>query len=73
MMTSEDMDSLENATDAEFQDMWLEMMVEHHEGAVEMAQDVIRSGRHAPTRALAVDIVEAQQREIAQMKAMLAR
>ena len=33
---------------------------------------VIAAGSHAPTRALAVAIIEAQQTEIAQMKAMLA-
>lgn len=73
MMSADDLRELAALTGPDFDDRWLEMMVEHHEGAVEMAQDVIRSGRHAPTRALAVDIVEAQQREIAQMKAMLAR
>ena len=55
-----------------FDRMWLTMMVEHHEGAVAMAEDVIAAGRHAPTRELAVAIIEAQQTEIAQMKAMLA-
>ena len=37
-----------------------------------MAEDVIAAGRRAPTRELAVAIIEAQQTEIAQMKAMLA-
>lgn len=37
MMSSEDMDKLEKASGAEFDKMFLEMMVKHHEGAVEMA------------------------------------
>ena len=38
MMTAEDMDALQKASDEEFQGMWLEMMVEHHQGAMEMAE-----------------------------------
>ena len=36
---------LEDAPDAEFQTMWLAMMVEHHEGAVEMAKSETEDGQ----------------------------
>ena len=72
MMTADQLRELGALAGEAFDRRWLEMMVEHHEGAVEMAEDVISAGRHAPTRALAVAIIEAQQTEIAQMKAMLA-
>ena len=72
MMTADQLRELGALEGEAFDRRWLEMMVEHHEGAVEMAEDVIAAGRHAPTRALAVAIIEAQQTEIAQMKAMLA-
>jgi uncharacterized protein (DUF305 family) len=71
MMTSDDMGSLEDASDADFQTMWLEMMVEHHEGAVEMAKDEQRDGQYKPAVDLAGTIVESQSAEIATMKGLL--
>jgi uncharacterized protein (DUF305 family) len=72
MMTADQLRELGALEGEAFDRRWLEMMVEHHEGAVDMAEDVIAAGRHAPTRELAVAIIEAQQTEIARMKAMLA-
>ena len=72
MMTAEDMDALENASGEEFQDMWLEMMIEHHEGAVEMAETEQAEGRFEEAVDLAGLIVEAQTEEIATMRGLLA-
>ena len=72
MMTAEDMDALENASDEEFQDMWLEMMIEHHEGAIEMAETERAEGRFKEAVDLAGLIVEAQTEEIATMRGLLA-
>jgi uncharacterized protein (DUF305 family) len=71
MMSADDFDELENASDSEFQTMWLEMMVEHHEGAVEMAQDQQESGQYKPAIDLARDVVDTQTAEIDTMKALL--
>jgi uncharacterized protein (DUF305 family) len=71
MMTAEDMDALENASDAEFQDMWLEMMVEHHEGAIEMAEAEESEGRFKDAVDLAGQIIEAQKQEIDTMNGLL--
>jgi uncharacterized protein (DUF305 family) len=71
MMSSDDIDQLEGAPDAEFQTMWLEMMVEHHEGAVEMAREEQDSGRHRAAVDLAGAIVDTQTDEIEQMQALL--
>ncbi|WP_377644349.1 DUF305 domain-containing protein [Oryzobacter terrae] len=72
MMSAEDLRDLAALRGAAFDLTWLEMMVEHHEGAVVMARDVLRQGRHAGTRELAEQIIVAQQAEIAEMRAMLA-
>ncbi|KRE94321.1 hypothetical protein ASG76_13175 [Nocardioides sp. Soil774] len=72
MMSADDMDALESASDADFQQMWLEMMVEHHEGAVEMARTEQESGRFEPAVELAGQIIESQTTEIATMRELLA-
>lgn len=72
MMSEEDMAGLEAASGADFDRMWLEMMIEHHEGAIEMAENVRSQGSHAGTRTMADAIIKGQQAEIDQMKAMLA-
>ena len=71
MMSAEDMDALEGSADADFQQMWLEMMIEHHEGAVEMARAEQEGGRFEPAVDLAGDIIDSQTEEIATMRELL--
>ncbi|MCW2833697.1 MAG: hypothetical protein JWN68_1650 [Nocardioides sp.] len=71
MMTADDMAALEDASDDEFQTMWLEMMVEHHEGAVEMAETQHSEGQFKPAVDLAGDIVESQTAEVETMDGLL--
>ena len=68
MMSSEDMAALAAASDEEFQDMWLQMMIEHHKGAIEMAKDEKANGTFADAIALADAIGTSQQAEIDQME-----
>jgi uncharacterized protein (DUF305 family) len=44
------------------------MMVPHHQGAIDMAQAVLRYGRNEQLRRLAQEIVVTQQQEIAAMR-----
>lgn len=53
--------------------MWLEMMIKHHEGAVEMAGAEKRDGKYANAVQMAASIVSGQEDEIATMKDMLSR
>jgi uncharacterized protein (DUF305 family) len=71
MMTAEDFEELENASDADFQTMWLEMMIEHHEGAVEMARQQQEDGQYEPAVDLAGDVIDTQTAEIEDMEALL--
>ncbi len=71
MMSAEEMTALEQAPDAEFEELWLRMMIEHHQGAVEMAQVEVEEGESAPAVKLAEDIISAQEDEIARMQDML--
>jgi len=54
-----------------FDRMWVLMMIEHHEGAIEMAKDEQADGQSEDAIALAEAIEEAQTAEIAEMEQML--
>lgn len=71
MMSVEQMDALSQATGADFDRMWLEMMIEHHEGAIVMAEEAAANGTNADVLALAAEIVATQQAEIDEMRALL--
>ncbi len=71
MMSGEDMAALEKLTGKAFDVQFLTLMVEHHEGAVEMARTEQSKGRYGPSKAMADDIVTAQKAEISEMKGML--
>lgn len=72
MVTADQLRELGALTGPAFDRRWLELMIRHHEGAVEMAEEVVGSGSHAPTRRLATEIIRAQQAEIARMRALIA-
>ena len=72
MMSPEEMDSLGAATGAEFDEMFLTMMVEHHEGAIEMAQTQQSDGENAEAVELAETIEETQTSEIETIRELLA-
>jgi len=72
MMSDEQMAELETADGATGSTIFLELMIEHHEGAIEMAQEVINDGRDAGVRTLAEQIIVSQTAEIATMRELLA-
>ncbi|WP_347876898.1 DUF305 domain-containing protein [Rathayibacter sp. PhB151] len=72
MMSDEDMSSLEGAAGAEAEKLFLEQMMMHHEGAVEMAQTEVDEGQNADAIDMAEMIVQTQTEEIATMQDLLA-
>ncbi|RSD13552.1 DUF305 domain-containing protein [Amycolatopsis eburnea] len=71
MMSGDDVKKLEAAKGAEFDKMWLDMMIKHHQGAVDMARTELSQGSNADAKALAQKIVDAQQAEITEMRGLL--
>ena len=49
------------------------MMKMHHQGAIDMAQMELKSGKDAKMKAMAKRIIEAQQKEIKEFDAWLAK
>ncbi len=71
MMTADQMDEMAAMTGADFDQMWLEMMIAHHEGAISQSETVKADGSNADVLLLADQIITAQQAEIAEMQALL--
>jgi uncharacterized protein (DUF305 family) len=71
MMSDADMARLENTTGTDFDAMWLEMMTQHHQGAISMARDEVTGGKYAATKAMAESIVTSQQAEIDTMTKLM--
>lgn len=71
MMSSQDMASLTALSGDEFDQRWLTMMIDHHRGAVAMAETEIEEGSNDDAVAMARTIVETQNAEIARMEHLL--
>ncbi|MCF1593209.1 DUF305 domain-containing protein [Streptomyces muensis] len=73
MMSEQDMQKLQAAKGTEFDRMFAEMMIEHHEGAITMAEDEQKNGRDAAAKKLAADVVKTQSAEVEKFKKILDR
>jgi uncharacterized protein (DUF305 family) len=71
MISDADLDRLRSARDAEFDRLYLELMIQHHEGAIEMAQQELDGGDSPEATALAQRIIDTQQAEITRMEQLL--
>jgi uncharacterized protein (DUF305 family) len=71
MMSQADLTKLSEASGAQFDRMWLTMMVAHHQGALTMAKDVLATTESAQVRTVARSIVDGQTTEIATMTGLL--
>ncbi|MGW4769164.1 DUF305 domain-containing protein [Nocardia sp. NPDC004278] len=71
IMSNEQMNALAAASGADFDRQWMELMIEHHNGAITMANTELANGVNPDAKALATAIVAAQQAEIDTMRGLL--
>ena len=70
MMSESDMELLEAAPGPEASRLFVEQMIMHHEGAVEMAEAEVGAGENADAVELAERIISDQSTEIAEMESL---
>ena len=68
MMTQDQMTKLKESSGADFDRMFLEMMIDHHQGAVDMANTELKDGKNADVKKMAQAVVDTQTAEIAQFE-----
>ncbi|EXU62728.1 hypothetical protein Z951_39805 [Streptomyces sp. PRh5] len=71
MMSDKDMKELKAAKGADFDKMFAQMMIGHHNGAIDMAKDEQKNGKNATAKKLADDVVKTQTAEVKQLRGML--
>jgi uncharacterized protein (DUF305 family) len=72
MMSSQDMARLADARGPQFDQLWLELMVEHHQGAIDMARSAKADASDPEVIDLADAVITAQDKEIQEMTLLLA-
>ncbi|TDD13333.1 DUF305 domain-containing protein [Nonomuraea diastatica] len=70
MATPEQMEALRAATGKDFDRMFLQLMINHHQGAITMSEKVLSSGSHIRIEELASDVSVTQLAEIRRMREM---
>ncbi|MBM3662772.1 MAG: DUF305 domain-containing protein [Actinobacteria bacterium] len=71
MISESDFEKLRAARDAEFDRLYLELIILHHDGAIEMAQQELDGGDSPEAKELAQQIIDVQQAEITRVEALL--
>ena len=73
MMSEQDMNALTSATGTDFDRKFTEMMIGHHNGAIEMAKTEQTSGSNPQAKELATQIEKSQTAEVKQLQSILDR
>jgi uncharacterized protein (DUF305 family) len=71
MLSADELNELSSLRGSAFDTAWLLAMIAHHEGALEMAVDVQKSGKNAEVQILAAEIIAGQEAEITFMRTLL--
>jgi uncharacterized protein (DUF305 family) len=72
MATPEQLEALKAAKGADFDRRFLQLMIDHHLGAIKMSEQVLTNGSHGRIEELATDVSVGQSAEIRRMREMQA-
>lgn len=70
LATDTELSELEEAEDTDFDELFVDLMVAHHEGGIDMAEDVLIDGHHTQIQGMANDMMAEQSTEITLMQNM---
>ena len=68
LLSTEQVEELEGLEGAAFDELWVELMTEHQQGAVTMAADLAEQGVFAPVRELAQTIAAEHRETVAELE-----
>ncbi|MFO7793602.1 MAG: DUF305 domain-containing protein [Candidatus Nanohaloarchaea archaeon] len=68
MASQEEMQQLRNSNGSEYNQLFAELMIEHHEGGITMAQNFYNSGENTELREMQGQMIDAQENEIERMR-----
>lgn len=68
VMTMEKSSSLSSLSDDEFDKAYITAMIDHHQGAIDMAKLASQRAKHTEIKTLSLEIIKAQENEITSMK-----
>ena len=71
MLSVDELSALDQMNGEEFDQAWIQAMIAHHKGAIEMADTVKEEGKSALVRELADAIIQAQKSEIDTLELLL--
>jgi uncharacterized protein (DUF305 family) len=71
MLTDQQLQQLKSSTGADFDQLFLQLMIDHQKGAIQMSQTELAQGSDPQARRLAQDTISGQQSEINQMQKLL--
>lgn len=71
MASNEDLTGLHDATGPEREVLFLQLMIRHHQGGIEMAAHAIDTTTNPAVRSRALSMVDGQQQEVALMSVLL--
>lgn len=72
MATQAELDQLETLSGSAFDQLFLQLMIDHHQGAVDMCVEVMTNGQEPVLQSMANEMLTTQTTQIFQMQAMLA-
>ena len=67
-MTDKDMTMLKSMKGMDFDMMFAQMMIKHHEGSIQMAKDEQAKGSSAEAKAMAASMIKTRQAEVEQLR-----